>query len=421
MDYKTKTLSNGLNVLLVKDTKCPSVTVMAMIKAGARFEDGYQAGIAHLIEHNLFKGTINRPTSKQLSYDVENLGAYQNAYTGKEVTSYYIKGPKKNAVKMFEILTDMLQNSIFPEKEFEKEKKVIIEEIKMNEDEPQSKVYKLHLKELFKGNQLAQDITGTIESVNNIKIAECRDFIENHYSPNNMLIIVSGNFKEELIMQAIEKNYASIKSKKVIAPSKFSPYKLKSKIYRFKKDIEQTHIIIGGFAPGSKVSHKDMITFRLGIVLMAGGMGSRLNQRIREDLGLAYYVDMGYQSYQELGHYYIGMGVDHNKVQEAVNAVLKEIASFENGDVSDFEFTRAKNYIIGSMMTAFETSRDLASWYGGQLLKGQKLISGEDIIKIINELTKQDVINIWKTWVNRENLQITTYGKYDSDIVLENL
>lgn len=418
MDFKTLTFENGLTLLLVNDARCPSVTVMSIYRVGSRNEDEIQSGIAHLIEHNLFKGTELRPSSKLISYDVENLGAYQNAYTGKEATSYYIKGPKDNVREMVEILADMLTNSIFPEKEFEKEKKVIIEEIKMYEDHPQSKLYRLYLRELFKGNQLAEDIAGSVKSVSQLTIEQCKKFMKDYYHPNNMILVVSGDFKEEVVVEQIKKIFGNMKQEKIEAPQKFPTVKLNGKIKQFSKKIEQTHIILGGYAPGSYLTHKENIPFRLGVTIMSGGMGARLSQRIREDLGIAYYVDMGYQTYSEVGHYYVNLGVDHSRVEEAINAVLEELKVLKEGGISDQEFARAKNYTIGMMTTAFETSSDLASWYGSQLVKKQELISAEEIIELIKQTTKEDVIKSWSKWLSEENLQIVTYGKKMQDMSL---
>ncbi len=421
MKHKIKTLANGLTVLMVNDKKCPSITVMVIVKAGGRNENSQNTGIAHLIEHNLFKGTKKFPSSKLLSYAVENLGAYQNAYTGKEATSYYIKGPKQNAIPMIEILADMIKNPIFPQKEFEKEKKVVIEEIKMYEDHPSYKAYRLFLNNLFKANQIGQDIAGTIDTVSKISVEQCKEFISNNYIANNTLVIVSGSFKQIEILNVIKQNLKELKKGTILSPEKFSPNKLNGRVEKYNKEIEQTHIVIGGFAPGSDVEYNEIIPFRLGITIMSGGMGSKLTQKIREELGLAYYIDMGYQTYSEIGQFNISLGVDHKRVNEAINEVLVELKALKDGDITDDEFARAKNYILGMMSTSFETSSDIASWYGSLLASNQKIISGEEVIEIINNIKKEDVVNAWEPWLSKKNLIVVTYGKAKSKIVLKNI
>lgn len=421
MKIQQESLSNGLTVLFVHDNDCPSTTIMTTFKVGARYEVLEKSGIAHLIEHNIFKGTHKRPSSKILSFEIENLGAYQNAFTSKDNTSYYLKGPKDKAEKMLDILADMVNDPIFPEVDFEKEKKVIIEEIKMYEDVPQEKVYDYFIESLFAGNQLAENIAGKIETVQALTTDDCKAFMKQYYFPNNMVIVVSGSFDEDAMLAIISDRFGSLTKKAIISPEKFSTKKLNLKIEQHKKKIEQTHIMIGGFAPDYLTPHRQSLLFSMGKAILSVGMGSKLHLKIREELGLAYYIGMGTQAYSDCGYYYVGLGVDHARVTEAVMAVFDELREFINGNVSAAELERAKNLVIGSMTTAFETSDDLASWYGRLIVQGQELISGEEVIEMIKGISLEEIIATWKNWLTNDNLQIVTFGSTDQDLSMVKL
>lgn len=421
MEVQQRSLNNGLRVLLVNDQDSPSVTVMISVKVGARYETLNESGIAHLIEHNLFKGTHKRPSSKDIAYEVENLGAFQNAFTGKEGTSYYIKGPQDKAVQMLEILADMVCNPSFPVEDFEKEKKVIIEEIKMYEDIPQEKVCDYFLGNLFSENQLGVDIAGTVSTVGNIKVENCRRFMANYYTSNNMVLIISGKFNVEELLEKAAKVFDSLPRHEIIQPENYEETKLNLKVKTYTKDIEQTHIVIGGYAPNYQLSQRKILPFYLGRTILAGGMGSKLYQKIREELGIAYYIGMGGQAFKETGYYDIGLGVDHARVQEAIAAVFSVLRDFQKGHISVKEFERAKNLSIGSMVTAFETSDEVASWFGRQILQDQELVSGEEIIKMLKEISLDEVLTIWNKWLSNDNLQIITFGKLKSDLAMVKL
>lgn len=406
---------------MVQDSNSPSVTVMASFKVGARHEKEGQFGIAHLIEHNMFKGTKRRPSSKILSYEVENLGAYQNAFTSHEQTSYYIKGPKGKALNMIDLLADMILNPLIPEDELIKEKKVIIEEIKMYSDIPRHKIAENFLKTLYQDHPLGRDIAGYPKQIEGISRKECFDFINNYYGSKNLYLVISGCFDEKAVMSSLEASFEKITKGSMPELDKFIPQESLKGQTRNTKDIEQSHIMIGGFCPSYKVPKKERIPLYLGRVIMGGGMGSKLSQRIREELGLAYYVHMDLQEFEETGYYTVALGVDHDNVTKAVPEVITQLQTLKNGAISPAEFERARNYLIGSFITFFETSDDLAQWYGGQLINGEELWSAEEMIKSFEKTRLGDVVAAWEKLLKNDNLTVVTLGRDDQKLEIVNI
>jgi predicted Zn-dependent peptidase len=404
-------LANQVQVLFVQDLDCPSVTVLAMFKVGSRVESKEKGGTAHLIEHMLFKGTKKRPSTKELGFEVENLGAGMNAYTSKESTAYYLKAPKSKAVEIVEILADLIKNPIFPEKELSKEKLVVLEEIKMYEDIPQQKVADIFNETLYPGNALGRDIAGTKASVAGLTRKDCLDFKSSKYGSDNLLIIVSGFFNKAALTRTITENFGDLTGKHPGEPDKFTEAKLGTKIVQEYRKLESSHIILGGYGYGLNTPYLKRLPYYLGRVVLNGGFASRLHLKIREELALVYYLNLGFQEYEETGFYAVSCGVDHDKVNIAINEILKEMKTVTAGNFNDAELERARNFLIGNFITYFETSESLANWYGNQLMFEHRTYTPQEIIKRIGKITRDEIVASWSPLLSRDNLLIATIGE----------
>lgn len=404
MEIIKQQYANGLRSLSVLSKDTQAVTIMFLVNVGSRYELANEWGLAHFVEHTLFKGTQKRPSSKAISMEMESLGGSSNAFTSYDYTGYYIKAPAGNFSQSFEILSDMFLNSQFQQKEVDRERGVIVEEIRMYEDRPTSKVAQEWLKNFYQGNNLGVDITGTIDSVNGMQRQQFFDFLKKHYYAENVLIVVSGNAEQKQIEELINNWCLKIPSK-VDAASSFEEFNFvdtpeRKRDIRIKKDVEQTHIVFGGM--GIKREDPDRFALQVANSILSSGFGSRLFQVIRDELGLAYYVYSRLLSFSETGVFHVGMGVDSNRVDEALNAAKKELKAITEGDFTMEEFTRAKNYMLGNLVTELETSDDLASFYGMQeLLQDEKLtvdqvkerimgVSLEDISRASSRVFKED-------------------------------
>lgn len=410
MQYHLKTYPNKLTGLVIEDVSSPSVAVVILVRAGSRYEEDRINGLAHFVEHTIFKGTIKRPTTEEIGTEVEMLGAQMNAFTAQDYTGYYIKAPKEHFDNSIEILSDMFLHSLFQEKEIEKERGVVIEERRMYEDQPMERVVRLFHDKLFKGHELGREIVGTEESINNIKRQDFFDFINKYYSGKNTIVIVAGAVNKEHAFDQIGELFKEYKEKPEHVPTKYKRRIVKSEKYSLYKPIQQSHIVIGGFAP-SRLDEKKHI-FKVANAILGQGFASRLFQVIRDQLGLAYYVYASMEPYNEIGALTVGMGVENTKVQRAVTAVLTELEYLKSGKFTDGELNRAKNYLVGLLTTNLETSHEIAMWYGSQLLLEQKIHSMDEIKKKYLTVTREEIVEILNDYINRDNLLLTAVSPH---------
>lgn len=414
MKPKLVTHENGLQSLFVRDTNTQSVTIMVLVRIGSRYESKAKSGLAHFVEHTIFKGTQKRPSSKQIGMEIELLGGLSNAFTSYDYTGYYIKVPKYNFAKAFEILADMVRNSMFSEVEIEKERGVIIEEIRMYEDLPKSKVASVFAANMFKGNMLGEDIAGSVDSVTSLKRNDFLEFVKTNYNGGNILLSLSGNFEEMEANKLISDYYSDLPKGKGSSFNKAKRYNLRSTQIHHKKQLEQTHIVMGGFGYERKTEKK--FGLKIGNSILSYGFGSKLFQVIRDELGLAYYVGSSHDSFEEIGTFDVSMGVANSKKEEAVNAVLEQLLQLKQGKFTDDELLRAKNFLIGALTSELETSDEIASWYGLQQLLQHEIILLDDYIKSIAAISRDDVVEAWAPMLKPENMLFVSLGNEKLDV-----
>lgn len=412
MEYHLKTFPNKLTGLVIEDHDSPSVAVVIMVRVGSRYEADKINGLAHFVEHTIFKGTSKRPTTEQIGMEVESLGAQMNAFTAQDYTGYYIKSPKEHFDNSIDVLSDMFLNSLFQEKEIEKERGVIIEEKRMYEDQPMERVVRLFNEELFRNHELGREIVGTEESIRNIKRNDFINFIDKFYSSRNTIIIVAGDVKKEHAFDQIGKLFESYSEKPEIKPHMYDKRSVKCEKYNVYKPIQQSHLVLGGFGP-SRLDENRYI-FKVANAILGQGFSSRLFQIIRDKLGLAYYVYSSLEQYNEVGALNIGMGVENTKVQQAINAVVEELMALKKGQFRDDELVRAKNYLVGHLTIGLETSDDIAMWYGSQLLLNKKVLSIEQVKQKILAVTRDQIMEILTEYISSDNLLLASVSPHKS-------
>ena len=383
---KDRKFQNKLDTVLVENPTLQSVTILVLVGVGSRYESVERAGLAHFLEHVFFKGTAKRPSSKHIGMEIELLGGTTNAFTNYDYTGYYIKVPSHNFEKAVEILSDMINNSLFDEKEIEKERGVIIEEIRMYEDIPRAKVDDVFMTDVFGKHPLGREITGSVESVSSFRRKDFVEFVEENYNGSNMLVSIGGDINSESAFEIVKQHFSGLPEGKKATFAKTAPHKLGGKIHFKDRKLEQSHIIFGGFGHPRASEHR--YGYKVGNALLGYGFGSRLFLVIREKLGLAYYVGSDIPVFSEVGLFKVDMGVQNGKVGLAVNATLQELAALKKGKFSDMELERAKNILIGSMTTHLEGSDDLASWYGQHKLLRNELANAEETIAKIRKVTR---------------------------------
>ncbi|MBD3362116.1 hypothetical protein GF362_00165 [Candidatus Dojkabacteria bacterium] len=417
MSVSLEKLENGMRVLYIPQESMLSTTIMILVKVGSRYEDKVNNGIAHFVEHMFFKGTKKRPSSKAIGMAIERIGGNSNAFTSFDYTGYYIKVPKENLSEALKILADLMKNGLFKQEEIEKERGVIKEEIRMYEDNPMRKVSSLWFSEFFGDTPLGRDIAGTIESVDSMDRKFFMDFVDKYYVGDNILLTVSGGTEKEKTKELIIKNFSDLPNGSSKKFQNYEKQERKSKIKNFHKPLEQSHLILGGYSFPRDYQNK--YTLKVGQAILSQGFGSRLFQVIRDKLGLAYYIYSKHQNLEEIGVFQIGLGVENSKVKLAVRALIEELRHIFKGNFDQEELERAKNYLLGGLVTDMENTDDFAVWYGLQELLMNRYDTIDEVKKQILGVQKNDVIDEMQKIYSGQNLLLvglTPHQDLDGDI-----
>lgn len=386
--YERIVLKNGLRVLLVPQKGSLATMVAVLVSAGSKYETKQLNGISHFLEHMCFKGTTKRPRPIDIAGELDGLGADFNAFTGEEMTSYYAKAKNSAAPKLVDIIADMYVNPVFNPNEIEKERGVIVEEINMYEDLPQRKVQELFTSLVYGDQPAGWSIAGPKENVQRFTREEFISYRSKHYVPRSTVVVVSGGFNRS-ILRDVERHFMTLapgkKDKKLaVVESQKSPNEL-----IFHKESDQTHAVMGFRA----FDEFDERRFALQVLadVLGGGMGSRLFQVVREQLGAAYYVHAGTDLYSDHGILTMSSGLNHKKVEVVIGAMLAECARFTKDVVSKEELSRAKEHLTGGLLLSLETSDQIGYYYAGQEISGRKIMEPQTLEKKIRAVTGEQI------------------------------
>lgn len=417
--YKKKTLKNGLRIVVVPIKDAPSVTVMSMVEAGSEYETKDKNGISHFLEHMFFKGTQNRPTSLDISKEFDGMGAEHNAFTSNEVTAYYGKSASKNFEKILDIISDMYLNPTFPEVDMEKEKGVIIEEINMYEDLPQRKVHEV-LNELMYGDTpYGWSIAGPKENISKMKIEDFLNYRKKHYVAEKTLIVVAGDVNPKVAFSKIERAFRNINCGERVKKNKYKESQDQSLVKVRGKETDQSHLALGFRA--FDLYDKRMPVLKLLSTILGGGMSSRLFQKMREELGICYYIRAGINDFTDHGNFIISAGVDKSRIEDAVNGILSELRKIIKEKVSVGELRKAKDYLIGRMYLDLESSDSLAGFYGFQEIMREKIKIPKDVEKEIENVKVSDIQKVAKQIFVEKSLNLAIVGNVKDERSLKKL
>ena len=408
-EYKLVKLKNGLSVVLVPKSSTEVVTAMILFKVGSRNESDEIAGISHVLEHMHYKGTEKLPTGLKIAEFIESLGGEHNAFTGKEYTGYYTKLVPKHLEKAFEFLSDILINSKFDANELEKEKNVILQEISMYEDLPMAMVENYFEEAVFGQNALGRDVIGRRESVQNVDQKKLVKYRDEHYSGENGVLVLAGNFgelSEEKIIDLTEK-YFKFPEKKASELSEIEINKEKNHKIITKKT-EQSHLAVGFRTV--PLDNPDYFKLDLLAMILGGSMSSRMFEEIRENRGLAYAVRTCTSNFIESGMIITQAGVPHEKVYEATEAIIGEYKKVKTEKVPEEELAKAKEIINGKMLIKFEDSEELAHYFASDKLLLGKIIASEELVKIYQNITTDDIMDVANKYLTDERMGLAFIG-----------
>ncbi|MFA5935403.1 MAG: pitrilysin family protein [Patescibacteria group bacterium] len=413
MKPKPHKLKNGMTAILVPQKGAASMTIFVMTKVGSRYETREINGASHFIEHLMFKGTKKRPTTEILTRTLDQYGAEFNAFTGKDLTAYYIKMDASKTALAIDMLHDMLFQSKYEQKEIDRERGVIIEEINMYEDNPRMHLDDLLEEALFPDSTLGWNIAGPREVIRNITRDQLIAYRDAYYIPERMTVVVAGKIQPG-VMKLLQKTFGSVKAPKKRVDSPFAPFRPPTKLVKAvkiqNKETEQVQLALAFH--GLDIKSTDMPAVTLLATILGGSMSSRLFIQIRERLGLCYSIRAGHDPLEDTGVFSISAGLDKKRVHEAIKAIVKELKAVTRTLVKPEELRRAKDHLRGRTMLAFEDSSTQADWYGRQWTFLGSLNTPEEKMKRLENVTAAQIRKVAQKIFHPEKMAAAAIGPF---------
>ncbi len=410
MVTKTK-LSNGLTLVLAPLKATQAVTVLVLAPVGSRYEAKNINGVSHFVEHLLFKGTTRRPTSLDITKELDAIGAEYNAFTAKDHTGYYIKTISDKVELAFDVLADMIFESTFKQAEIDKERGVILEEINMYDDNPLMNLGSLFDQTVFGDHPLGWNIAGPKSVIKKVSRREIVAYKNKHYRPQHIIIAVSGNFNAARVKGLAKRYFGNAQPK--AARQTFDTPQIKQQQPRVSitfKDTQQVQLGLGFPAYGLK--HPKLYALYLLSLIMGGNMSSRLFTVVREQHGLAYYIRTDASAYQDTGTFMVQAGLDKKRIKQAISLILSELARVRDGGVTDKELSDAKAFLKGKIVLELEDSEHVADWYGKQQLFLNTLYTPEQRLKKIQAMTKRDISAAARDIIKQQSISLALIGPF---------
>ena len=398
-------LDNGLRLITEAMPHVRSVSIGVWLTRGSRHETDSRAGIAHFVEHMLFKGTATR-SAEDIAQAIDSIGGQLDAFTAKEYASYYIKVLDDHLPLAIDLLSDIVLNPAFPAEEIEREKKVILEEFKMVEDTPDDLVHEVFTQHFWEGHPLGRPSLGTREAVEGLTQDGIREYFRGAYVAQNIVIAAAGNIEHERVRDLVTRAFAQLPASGAVV-SQDTPTVVPHVVIRT-KDIEQSHVCIG--TPGYPQRHDDRyVTYILNTVL-GGSMSSRLFQNIREKRGLAYAVFSSLSAYLDAGALTIYAGCGADQVDEVVDLVVEELKTLKTARVPEAELRRAKDHLKGSLMLSLENTASRMSHLARQEIYFNRYFSMDETLAGVEQVSAEDLRRVAGDLFLNGNVSVTVLG-----------
>ncbi len=409
---KSHLLKNGARVHVVPVEGTAATTLLVLFKVGSRNEQLKVWGGSHFVEHLMFKGTKRRPKTLDISRELDRYGAEYNAYTGKDLTGYYVKIESGKIDVAVDLLHDMLFHSKFDAKEMAREKQVIIEEIKMYEENPIMHIEDLLEEAMFDGHVLGRNIAGTAKSMIDMKREDVISYHKNYYVPENMVVVMAGAVPRGALKK-IERSFGSVAKrsiKRLDEPfaGKRPPNRLRVRVQN--KPVEQIQVAIGFPTPGR--AHKDAEALKLLGAILGGTMSSRLFVEVREKRGLCYTVRAGVDSYDDVGMFTVRAGLDAKRLSEAMKVIMSELKKVVRSGVTAKELRMAKDNIKGGMLLQLEDSSASAEFVARQELFLGEAMTAEERMKRFEAVKGSDVLRVARAVIDFTQMSAAAIGPY---------
>ena len=416
--YEKSTLDNGLRLVTAALPHTRSVSVGFFVGVGSRYETEAQAGISHFVEHLCFKGTLERPTAREISTAIEGVGGILNGGTNKELTAYWCKVAQPHFQLALDVLLDMLLHSKFDPEDIEKERRVIIEEIHMTKDSPQQQVDMLIDELLWPNHPLGRDIAGNKESVTAITRDSMVNYLAHYYQPSNTVLAIAGDIQHQEVVAAISQalgNWTDHQSR-----SEYLAYVEQDnpRLHVETRDTEQAHLCLA--LPGLSVFHPKRFLLDLLNVVLGEGMSSRLFTEIRDKLGLVYSVHSYVEHCLDSGSVTVYAGVEPKNLRVAIEAILEQLNQLKQ-PVPESELSKAKEFAKGRLLLRMEDSRSVAAWRGGQEILTGRILNVDQVVSIIDAVTAEEINQLAEELLVGSRLRLAVVGPVASDEPLDEL
>ena len=406
-------LDNGLRVLFFPMKNTEAITSLFLVKTGSKYETKELSGISHLLEHLIFRGTKNYPKPTSISQALDEVGGFYNAFTDKEVLGIIFKTSSENFNLALRILAEMVSSPLLNKEELIKEKRVVIEEINMREDDPQILILDLWETLLYGDQPAGRQVIGSRETVNNISQKDLFNYSKDFFVAKGSVLIIAGDIKED-VEKIIKKNFSSLSDKKRIEKKAVKEDQQEPKILLRFKETDQTHLCLGVRTFNAFSDKK----YALSLIasLLGGMMSSRLFVEIREKRGLAYYVRTSCEHYTDTGYLVTHAGLNNTKVFEAIEIICKEYKKLKTKKVTKKELDKAKENLRGHLKLGLETSDSFASFFGLQELLGQEVLTPQQQWQKIAKITPNDILKVAKEIFKSDKLNLALIGPHKEGI-----
>lgn len=397
------TLNSGLKIVSEKIESVKSVSVGIWVKTGSRNEAEKQAGITHFLEHMLFKGTHKR-SAYEIAQSMESVGGYLNAFTSTEYTCYYARCLDSKLNTAIEVLSDMIKNSQFPKEELNKEKKVVLEEMKMYKDSPDDVVFEEFSSQIFKDHPIGRPIIGYEKTVKSFSRKDLFNYIEERYQPDNLLVAVAGHADHNHILEMVQEHLNFENNGNTLNKEQpLSPYEVTS--HTVTKPIEQTHMILGRRA--LNFEHPDKYLLLLANTILGGGMSSRLHQNVREKYGYCYSISPFNQSYVDTGLFGVYTGTDIGYVDHVRELINNEFLRMQNERVDEKELNEAKAQLKGKLLLSQENTSNRMTRLAKSELYFNRFVTLDELVENIDAVSSEDILKFSNEFFNPEQFSET--------------
>ncbi|MEI6843521.1 MAG: pitrilysin family protein [bacterium] len=419
MNYKKTTLKNGLTIITAPIKDSPSATVLVMVKTGSKYETKEISGLSHFLEHMCFKGTTKRPKAIDIAREIDSLGAQNNAFTAQEFTGYYAKAHPKHLLQVLDVVSDIYLNPVFDPNEIEKEKGVIVEEINMYDDIPQQLVVLAFMDAMYGDQPAGWSVAGTKEVVKKMTQKDFLEYRKKHYVAEATTVLIAGDIDQKKAIEEVKKLFKHIPTSKKSGKKKVVEIQTAPIIKIKNKETDQTHIVLG--VKTFKATDKKNYALEVLNTVLGRGMSSRLFQKLREEMGVGYYVRSRVDTYTDHGYLVVSTGVDKTRVEEVVTAVLAEMRKLVTEPVTAEEISKAKEFLIGNMYMGLESSDAIAEYYAIQDILEDKILTPAEYAKKIQKVTAKEIQKVAREIMQDKKLVMAIVGNIKDEKSLSNI